>query len=151
MSNEAKAGAFREPSVVEAAFNRALGFLVGLGIGPSYMRLLQVRGRKTGRTYSTPVNLLEVRGKTYLVAPRGRTQWVRNAGAAGEVTVKRGRLRRKFRLRTVAESEKPELLKAYLERYASQVQRYFSVRAGAPTEAFGAVAGEYPVFELISA
>ena len=137
---------------MEAAFNRALGFLVGLGIGPSYMQLLQVRGRKTGRTFSTPVNLLERDGKTYLVAPRGRTQWVRNAEAAGEIALKRGSTRRRFRLRALSDTEKPGLLKAYLDRYASQVQRYFpAVRAGSPAEAFRAVAAEYPVFELIPA
>src|SRR5579864_4302112 len=76
---------FHKPSALEAFFNRAFGYLVGLGLGPGYMRLLQVRGRKTGRVYSSPVNLLEFGGKPYLVAPRGRTQWVRNAEAAGEI------------------------------------------------------------------
>lgn len=151
MSGTAKAAALRKPSAVEAAFNRTLGFLVGLGIGPNYMRLLQVRGRNTGRTYSTPVNLLEFHGKTYLVAPRGRTQWVRNAEAAGEITLKRGATRGTFRLRAVGDGEKAALLKAYLEQYASQVQRYFSVQAGSAAEAFGAIASEYPVFELIAA
>jgi len=137
---------------MEAAFNRALGFLVGLGIGPGYMQLLQVRGRKTGRTFSTPVNLLELGGKTYLVAPRGRTQWVRNAEAAGEVALKRGSTRKRFRLRALPDTEKPELLKAYLDRYASQVQRYFpAVRSGSPSQEFRAVAAEYPVFELLLA
>jgi deazaflavin-dependent oxidoreductase (nitroreductase family) len=137
---------------MEAAFNRALGFLVGLGIGPGYMQLLQVRGRKTGRTFSTPVNLLELGGKTYLVAPRGRTQWVRNAEAAGEIALKRGSTRKRFRLRALPDTEKPELLKAYLDRYASQVQRYFpAVRSGSPAGAFRAVAAEYPVFELLAA
>ena len=32
---------------------------------------------------ATPVNLLELDGERYLVAPRGNTQWVRNARAAG--------------------------------------------------------------------
>ena len=150
MNQAGKSETFRKPSAVEAAFNRALGFLVGLGIGPSYMQLLQVRGRKTGRTYSTPVNLLESGGKAYLVAPRGRTQWVRNAESAGEISLKRGNTRRRFRLRTLPDGEKPELLKAYLDRYASQVQRYFSVRAGSPAEAFREVAAEYPAFELIA-
>ena len=151
VSDAGKSEAFRKPSAVEAAFNRALGFLVGFGIGPSYMQLLQVQGRKTGRIYSTPVNLLEFGGKTYLVAPRGRTQWVRNAETAKEITLKRGNTRRRFRLRTLPDREKPELLKAYLERYASQVQRYFSVRAGSPAEAFRGAAAEYPAFELIAA
>jgi hypothetical protein len=46
---------------------------VGLGLGFSYNYLLQVRGRKTGRVYSTPIDLLELDGRKYLVAPRGRT------------------------------------------------------------------------------
>lgn len=143
--------AFRAPSAVEAAFNRTLGFLVGLGIGPSYMRLLETRGRKTGRTYSTPVNLLEIRGKTYLLAPRGRTQWVRNAEAAHEVTLRRGSTRRKARLRALADSDKPEVLKAYLDQYKSQVQKFFPVQAGSPAEAFRTIAADYPVFELLPA
>ena len=81
---------FREPTAVEKLFNRTFGFLVGLGLGPSHIYLLQVRGRKSGKLFSTPVDLLELQGKRYLVAPRGRTQWVRNAEAAGEITLKRG-------------------------------------------------------------
>jgi deazaflavin-dependent oxidoreductase (nitroreductase family) len=115
------------------------------------MQLLQVRGRKSGRVYSSPVNLLESGGKTYLVAPRGRTHWVRNAEAAGEITLKRGSAQRKYRLRALADSEKPALLKLYLDSYKSAVQRYFSVPAGSDVEAFRNVASHYPVFELIPA
>lgn len=76
---------------MEKIFNRVFGFLVGMGLGFSYNYLLQVRGRKSGKLYSTPINLLERDGKRFLVAPRGRTQWVRNAEAAGEVTLKKGK------------------------------------------------------------
>jgi deazaflavin-dependent oxidoreductase (nitroreductase family) len=143
--------AFRKPSAVEAVFNRALGVLVSLGIGPGYMQLLQVRGRKTGRVYSTPVNLLQVGGKPYLVAPRGRTQWVRNVEATGEIVLKRGSVRRTYRLRSVSDSEKPEILKLYLDRYKTEVQRYFPVPAGSPAAAFRDIASNYPVFELLPA
>src|SRR6266481_3052195 len=87
VSDSVQLPAFRKPSAVEAFFNRAFGFPVGLGIAPGYMRLLQVRGRKTGRSYSSPVNLLQVDGKAYLVAPRGRTQCRsnrRNCAEAGQ-------------------------------------------------------------------
>ena len=127
------------------------GFLVGLGIAPGYMQLLQVRGRKTGNVYSTPVNLLQVGGKPYLVAPRGRTQWVRNAEATGEIVLKRGSVCRKYRLRPVSDSEKPEILKLYLESYKSAVQRYFPVPAGSPVVAFRDIASNYPIFELLPA
>jgi deazaflavin-dependent oxidoreductase (nitroreductase family) len=140
---------FHAPSGLERVFNRIYGSLVGLGLGFSYNYLLEVRGRKSGRTYSTPIDLLELNGKRYLVAPRGRTQWVRNAEAAGEVTLKKGRTRQRFRLRALADSKKPEVLKAYLDTFRCEVQQYFPVKAGAPAEAFRAVAEQYPVFELI--
>jgi deazaflavin-dependent oxidoreductase (nitroreductase family) len=151
VSDSVQFPAFRKPSAVEALFNRVLGFLVGLGVGPDYMQLLQVRGRKTGRVYSTPVNLLQVDSKLYLVAPRGKTQWVRNAEAAGEVVLKRGNTLRKYRLRPIPNAEKPEILKSYLERYKSAVQRYFPVPAGSPDAAFRDIASNYPVFELLPA
>jgi len=140
---------FHAPSGLERVFNRIYGSLVGLGLGFSYNYLLEVRGRRSGRTYSTPIDLLELNGKRYLVAPRGRTQWVRNAEAAGDVTLRKGRTRQGFRLRALADSAKPEILKAYLDTFKREVQRYFSVKAGAPEEAFRAVAEQYPVFELI--
>ena len=141
---------FREPTAVEKTFNRVFGFLVGIGLGFSYNYLLQVRGRKSGNLYSTPINLLEWKGKRFLVAPRGRTQWVRNAEAAGEVTLKKGSARLKVRLRPVADTEKPEILKAYLDNFKREVQRYFPVAAGSLAESFVEVAGSYPVFELLA-
>jgi deazaflavin-dependent oxidoreductase (nitroreductase family) len=111
---------------------------------------LQVRGRKSGRTFSTPINLLELRGKRFLVAPRGRTQWVRNAEAAGEVTLKKGRTRKRFRLQPVSDKDRPEILKAYLDNLKREVQRYFPLRAGSPVQAFGEFTQNYPAFELIA-
>jgi len=140
---------FLKPSAGEQFFNRAFGFLVGLGIGPSYCYLLQVRGRKTGKLYSTPVNLMDINGKHLLVAPRGRTQWVRNAEATGEITLKRGSSRKRFRLQAIDSPGKLPILKQYLDQFRSAVQRYFSVRAGSPPEAFAGVPERYPVFELI--
>jgi deazaflavin-dependent oxidoreductase (nitroreductase family) len=141
---------YKAPSAAEKAFNRAFGFIAGLGLAPSFIYLLEVKGRKSGKQYSTAVNLLELNGKQFLVAPRGRTQWVKNAEASGEVTLKRGR-RRKFRLRPLGESEKPEVLKLYLTNYKGAVQRFFPIPPNASLEAFAKIASGYPVFELIPA
>ena len=140
---------FREPTAVEKIFNRVMGVLVGLGLGPSHIHLLQVRGRKTGKLYSTPVDPMEQNGKRYLVAPRGRTQWVRNAEAAGEITLKKGSTRLKFRLRPISCAEKPQILKAYLDNFKREVQNYFPVPAGSPAESFAAIVDNYPAFELL--
>lgn len=139
---------FREPTAIEKFLNRSLGYLVGLGLAPAHMRLLEVRGRKSGKTYRTPVDLLEFQGKRYLVAPRGRTQWVRNAEVAGEVLLRRGGKGQKFGLRSLAEAEKLPILKAYLDSFRTEVQRYFPVTPGSPPEAFVDIASSYPAFEL---
>ncbi len=136
---------------MERAFNRCFGFLVGLGLGMKHNYLLQVRGRKSGKLYSTPIDLLELDGKRFLVAPRGRTQWVRNGEAAGEVTLKKASFRRSFQLRAIPDAEKPPLLKAYLDRFKTTVQRYFPIPAGSDVQAFESIAANYPVFELIVA
>ncbi len=140
---------FQKPTAIERAFNRCFGFLVGLGLGMKHNYLLQVRGRKSGKLYSTPIDLLEIDGKRFLVAPRGRTQWVRNAEAAGEVVLKKGSYRRSFHLRPIADSDKPRYLKAYLDSFKTAVQRYFPVPAGSDVQAFASVAANYPVFELV--
>lgn len=141
---------FRQPTVIDRMFNRFFGFLVGLGLGMKHNYLLEVRGRKSGKLYSTPIDLLELGGKRFLVAPRGRTQWVRNAEATGEVALKKGRSRQSYRLRAVPDAEKPELLKAYLDSFKTTVQQYFPVPAGSDAQAFATLAANYPVFELIA-
>jgi deazaflavin-dependent oxidoreductase (nitroreductase family) len=141
---------FREPTAVEKFINRAFGFFVGVGLAPSHIYVLEVRGRKSGKVYSTPVDLLELGGKRYLVAPRGRTQWVRNAEVAEEISLKKGSMRQKFRLRPIPNAEKPPILKAYLDSFQREVQRYFLVPAGSSPEAFAEIAPSYPAFELLA-
>ncbi len=141
---------FRQPTAIERVFNRCFGFLVGLGLGMKHNYLLQVRGRKSGKLYSNPIDLLEMNGHRFLVAPRGRTQWVRNAEAAGEVALKRGSWQQSFSLRAIPDADKPELLKAYLDSFKTAVQRYFPVRVGSDAQAFAEIAPNYPVFELIA-
>jgi deazaflavin-dependent oxidoreductase (nitroreductase family) len=138
------------PSAFERWFNSLFGVLVGWGFGLPHNYLLQVEGRKTGRIYSTPVNVLDYEGKRFLVAPRGMTQWVRNATANGHVWLKKGRSRERFSVRLLTDGEKPEILREYLSRYKTTVQRYFPIPAGSPPEEFFRIAPSYPVFELTS-
>ncbi len=135
---------FRAPTAIERVFNRIFGFVVGMGWGFSYNYLLQVRGRKSGKIFSTPIDLLARGGKRFLVAPRGRTQWVRNAEAAGEVALKRGKQRERFRLRELSGPEKPEILKAYLDQFKREVQKYFPVPAGSPGRSVQGPGGQLP-------
>ena len=138
----------KPPTAIEAIFNRVFGWLVGVGLAPAPFYVLAVRGRKSGRIYSTPVDVLLRGDRRYLVAPRGHTQWVRNAKASGTVTLRRGRVADRYILREVEGREKAEVLKAYLDTFRRQVQRFFPVPAGSPAEQFVVLADRYPVFEL---
>jgi deazaflavin-dependent oxidoreductase (nitroreductase family) len=149
VAHPADPGSFERPNRIERAITRAFGFLVGLGLGLPHNYLLEVPGRRTGRMHATPVDVLELGGRRFLIAGRGRTQWVLNAEAAGEATLRKGRTRRRFRLRAVPDSEKPEVLKAYLDRFKLTVRRYFPVPPGTAAQAFVDLAGRYPVFELL--
>jgi deazaflavin-dependent oxidoreductase (nitroreductase family) len=141
---------FVQPGPLERLFNRIFGLLVGWGIGPSYAYVLQVEGRRSRRIYSTPVSVLDYKGKRLLVAPRGETQWVRNAKVSGHVWLKKGRSRQRYVVKAVDDRDKPEILREYLNRYRVAVQRYFSVPVDAPLEAFSNITRQYPVFELIA-
>ena len=144
-----KSKPFNQPATFDRAINKLFGLLVGLGLGLPHNYLLQVRGRKSGRVYSTPVDVLSRDDKRYLVAPRGYTQWVRNAIAVGTVSLKKGRRSEEFGIRILSDDEKPQILKSYLDRYKLTVQRYFPVPAGSPIEAFRPLTEQYPVFELL--
>lgn len=141
----------RRPNSVERIFNALFGLCVGMGLGLRHNYLLEVRGRKTGKLYATPVDLLEADGRRYLVAGRGRVNWVRNAEAAGRVTLRRGASHSDYTVRAVSAADKPEILRRYLDRFKLTVKQFFPVPPGSPAEAFAPLADRYPVFELIPA
>jgi deazaflavin-dependent oxidoreductase (nitroreductase family) len=95
--------------------------LVRLGLVPT----LAVRGRRSGRWRTVPVNVLELDGARYLIAPRGETDWVRNLRAAGGGELRRGSRSEAFRAVEVPDEEKPPLIGAYLERWGYQVKGQF--------------------------
>jgi len=140
---------FLKPSKIESLMNKSIGVLARLGIGPGYIHLLEVQGRRTGKTYTTPVNLLELNGHRYLVGGRGHTGWSKNVLASGVVILRRGRRSQRLRALPVMDDRKPEILRAYLQEYRGTVQRFFSVPADSPTAAFVAIANMHPVFEVV--
>jgi len=139
---------FLKESRADRIFNRLFGFLLRLGIGAGYNYLLETRGRKTGRVYATPINLLEIDRHRYLVAVRGETAWVRNARAAGSVLLRKADRRMEFRVRELEVGARAPILKEFLDRYAGQVQRFYTVPKGSPVESFREMASRAPVFEL---
>ena len=106
-------------------------WLVSRVVNPLLMRMgavptLWLRGRKTGHWRSVPVNVLELDGERYLVAPRGETDWVRNLRAEGGGQLQYGRRRTEaFTAIEVPVEEKPRVIQAYLDRWGRQVRNQF--------------------------
>ena len=73
---------------------------------------------------------------------------MRNARAAGEVVLIRAMRRRRYAVRELPPGMRSPILKAYLDRFAGEVQRFFPVPKGSSVEAFNDLAPHYPVFEL---
>lgn len=130
-------------------FNRAVAGLTRLGVSVWGSRVLRVRGRKSGEWRTTPVNLLTHEGTTYLVAPRGITQWVRNLRAAGAGELQLGRRTTAFTAVELGDEEKPPLLRAYLRRWKAEVGVFFGgVGPDAPDEDLRRIAPDHPVFRV---
>lgn len=131
-------------------FNSGVTWLTGRGVSIWGSRVLYVRGRTSGQWRSTPVNVLSHEGHRYLVAPRGRTQWVRNLRAAGGGELRLGKKIEKFTATELADTEKPDILRAYLRRWKMEVGVFFDgVDAHASDAKLLEIAPGYPVF-LIS-
>jgi deazaflavin-dependent oxidoreductase (nitroreductase family) len=108
-----------------------------------------VKGRKSGEWRSTPVNLLEVDGTRYLVAPRGNTQWVRNMRVAEGGRLKLGRRTEDFKAAEVTGDAVVPLLRAYLKKWKWEVGAFFGGVGPDSTDAqLLAIAPDHPVFKL---
>ena len=118
---------------------------VGLKIGS--MSLLTVRGRKSGQPRTVPVLLVEHDGHSFLVAPYGVVQWVRNIRAAGTATLTRGRRSKVISVAELPAHEAAPILKQYLVK-ATAARPYFDATLDSPLEAFEREAPRHPVFQI---
>jgi deazaflavin-dependent oxidoreductase (nitroreductase family) len=143
-----RASSYLPPSAVERIFGRGLVFLVRIGVVRGHFYVLEVRGRKSGRTISLPVDPLDLDGQRYLVCARGNSNWARNVRAAGEIMLVRAMRRLRYAARELSPESRPPILKGYLDRFAGEVQRFFPVPKGSSVESFVDLAPRYPVFAL---
>jgi deazaflavin-dependent oxidoreductase (nitroreductase family) len=116
-------------------------------IGPSGRHILFFKGRKSGKTYSTPVTLVQQDGRSWLVAPYGEVSWVKNVRASGIVELERGGKTLQYRIQELQPAESGPILKTYLP-LEPITQPYFTVRPESPVEDFVNEAANHPVFAL---
>ena len=122
--------------------------LTRFGLGPPYLYTLTVAGRKTGRLYSTPVDVLELDGQRWLVAPYGPTNWVANTRIAGEVTLSRGGHSQQFKVEEAASTAAVPVLRNYITEI--RVTRpYYDAGPTSTDEEIAAELPKHPVFRLV--
>lgn len=128
--------------------NRMQAALAARGLGPARVMVLEVAGRRTGRTITFPVVVADFQGERYLVSMLGdNTNWVRNVRAAGGRAALRHGRRRAVHLDEVCASKRAPILRRYLE-CAPGARAHIPVEPGAPLSRFEQVAGRYPVFRV---
>jgi deazaflavin-dependent oxidoreductase (nitroreductase family) len=128
--------------------NRIIRALVRVGLGPPHTYLLTVPGRKSRKPYSTPVTLVEENGERWLVSPYGEVGWVKNARAAGQVTVERGRRSETVAIAELSPEEAAPVLKKYLSRLPV-VRPFFDVTPKSQIGDFVTEAPRHPVFRIL--
>jgi deazaflavin-dependent oxidoreductase (nitroreductase family) len=136
-------------ALTKSIFNPLIKLATGLGLSMRGSRVLAVRGRKSGKLQTVPVNLLTHEGQRYLVAPRGETQWARNVRAAGGGELRLGRKRDRFRAVELSDAEKPPVLRAYLKLWKMETGKFFGgVSDASAEEELAREAPKHPVFRI---
>src|ERR1700736_996974 len=121
---------------------------VGIPTGPAMV--LTVPGRRSGQPRSTPMTPFQLAGQLYTVAGYPGADWPRNARAAGEGTLSRGRKSRRVKIVELTAEEARPVLRAFAVKVpvgVSFAKRSGLVRDGSPDE-FEGLAGVCPVFRF---
>jgi deazaflavin-dependent oxidoreductase (nitroreductase family) len=119
-------------------------------LGPN--ALLSVRGRKSGVMRTTPVALVEIEGRRWVIGTFGNTNWVRNLREAGEATIAVGKKNERVRARELSLEETADFFSRTLMQYVARIRvgklmlRVLGARDIAD-DPVGAAAS-HPVFEL---
>lgn len=115
---------------------------------------LEVIGRTSGKPIRLSVTQVRRDGRTYLVALRGESNWVKNVRAAGGRATRIAGRRTPIQLVEVPPAQRAPILLAYVNQRAfthsgAQSARHFFGLSSRPTLAeMAAVAEGYPVFEV---
>lgn len=137
--------------VTARVVNPIVAGLTRIGLPVKGSAVLEVAGRSSGLPRATPVNPLRLAGTTYLVAPRGQTDWVKNIRVAGTAALIRGRRRTEIAVIEMADSEKAPVIRAYLKEWAWEVGTFFpGLSADSADADLAEAAPRFPIFRVTS-
>ncbi len=139
-------------------FSWGITMLLRIGVritifGP--MMLLTVRGRKTGKARTQPIDLHEHDGRRFLIATHGVGSWVHNLRASGEGVLSLGWNRQKFTAVELPPEAGGPIIKDVLGPLLNSegvrgtaLRQNIGIVADASLDDFIEAARSHPVFEL---
>lgn len=146
-SSQGGAQRYVRPNRLDGWMAKGMRTMARIGISVMGSRELRVLGRKSGVVRTNIVNLLQLEGHQYLLAPRGMTEWVRNLRAAGAGELRLGRHVQSFVAAEVPDGEKEPIMRAYLQRWGFEASRFFEgLGKGSTGEEMMSYASSFPVF-----
>lgn len=122
--------------------------LLRLGVPIGSQHVLSIRGRTSGKPRSTPVSIVLVDGKRYVVAALSQVDWVKNARVAGQGVMGKGRRREEVRLVELPVDQRGPILREFLRQVPGGV-KFFGVSPD--PDVLVASAELYPVFRVEAA
>jgi deazaflavin-dependent oxidoreductase (nitroreductase family) len=145
------------------AFVRRIGGLtarlLGAGVPMGPNAAVTIRGRTSGKPRTTPLAVVDIDGRRWLIGAYGDVQWTRNLRAAGEATIRVGSREEHVRARELGQDEATAWFRDVLVPYTARqgvvwrrvgtaILRRFATDI---VEDPAAAAAHRPVFELLPA
>ena len=142
----------RVPAFV-GTFNPIARKLLGIGVPLGPNALITVRGRQSGLPRTTPVALVEIGGRRWVIGTFGNVNWVRNLRAAGEATITVGKRRQQVSATELSPQEGADFFAQVLSPYVRRLPlgRWLLGSVLGAREMFEdpqGAASRYPVFEV---
>jgi deazaflavin-dependent oxidoreductase (nitroreductase family) len=103
-------------------FNPVARRILHLGplLGPN--ALITIRGRKSGVARTTPIALVEIDGRRWVIGTFGEVNWVRNLRSAGEATLSAGKRREDVRATELDEQARATFFRDVLGPYVRRLR-----------------------------
>ncbi len=135
-------------------FNHVVRSFLRIGVPTGPIALLIVRGRKTGKNRRNPVGLFDCKGHRYIFSTFGQVNWVQNARAAGQATIRKRWHKQTVTLVELSPEQAAPILKEVVAPMVSTglagkiFGRHFEATPASPLSDFVKEAKHHPVFEL---
>jgi len=115
------------------------------------VRVLAIRGRKTGRWYLHPVGVCSYQDEKYIISFYGDSQWARNMRAGTQAELRDRKSAVAIKGIELAGDEKDQFLRFLLARYPMVVRVWWKLNAKRATNAeIEMLAARYPIFRVVT-